>query len=272
MDYFFLSSLRQATPTWLVVSYDIACQWSKRLGERCALYGTEAVALLSQYPKIQYLVPKFHLPVHIPHCQAHYSFNFTPHVGRMDGEAPEHGWSAINAVANSTKQMGPGSRRDTLDDHFGDYNWRKIASIATFLSRKVRDAIKEREIHEADFKEFNSAFQSADTKQWLDSVLEWEHDRTKPNLFETTQTCTLNSHRYTCSKLTNTISLPWVAISEAKVWLQLAEEEKKSQELGQKLLHEEVSGSLLIWQGLDIEEQQYVYFSDFPTQPSHLLL
>lgn len=256
MDYFFLSSLRQAAPTRLIVSYDIACQWSKRLGERCALYGTGAVALLSQH-QIQYLVPKFHLPAHIPYCQAHYSFNFTPHVGRTDGEAPERGWSAINSVANSTKQMGPGSRRDTLDDHFGDYNWRKIASIATFLSRKVTDAIKEREIHVADFKEFNSAFRSADTKQWLDSVLKWERDRTKPNPFETTQPCTLNSHSYTCSKSTDTIDL--VAISEAKVRLQLAEEEKKAQELGQKSLHEEVPGSLLIWQGLDIEEQQCVF-------------
>ena len=142
MDYFFLSSLRQAAATRLVVSYDIACQWSKRLNDRCKLYGTEAMALLLQH-QIKYLVPKFHLPAHIQYCQANYSFNFTPHVGRTDGEAPERGWSAINAVANSTKQMGPGSRRDTLDDHFGDYNWRKVASIASFFSRKVAEAIKE---------------------------------------------------------------------------------------------------------------------------------
>lgn len=32
-------------------------------------------------------------------------------------------------MANSTKEMGPGSRHDTLDDHFGDYNWRKIMSL-----------------------------------------------------------------------------------------------------------------------------------------------
>ncbi|KAM6504124.1 hypothetical protein JOM56_001067 [Amanita muscaria] len=168
--------LRQAAPTRLIVSYDIACQWSKRLGERCQLYGSEAITLLSQH-HVQYLVPKFHLPAHIQHCQAHYSFNLTPCVGRTDGEAPERGWSAINAVANSTKQMGPGSRRDTLDDHFSDYNWRKVASIATFFARKVAKAIKERGIHVTDFKEFNSAFLSADTTQWSDAVVEWEHDR-----------------------------------------------------------------------------------------------
>ncbi|KAG5635682.1 hypothetical protein H0H81_010420 [Sphagnurus paluster] len=41
-------------------------------------------------------------------------------VGRTDGEAPKRGWAAVNAVTSSTKEMGPGSRHDTLDDHFGD--------------------------------------------------------------------------------------------------------------------------------------------------------
>lgn len=71
----------------------------------------------------RFFVPKFHLNAHIQKCQVNYSFNFSPDVGWTDGEAPERGWAAINAVANSTKEMGPGSRHDTFDDHFGDYNW-----------------------------------------------------------------------------------------------------------------------------------------------------
>ena len=39
--------------------------------------------------------------------------------------------------------------------------------------------------------------------------------------------------------------------------MQLAEEEKKDSVLGQKPLHDDVSASLLIWQGLEIEEQQF---------------
>ncbi|KAM6504122.1 hypothetical protein JOM56_001065 [Amanita muscaria] len=60
-----------------------------------------------------------------------------------------------------------------------------------------------------------------------------------------------------------------VAISEAKVRLQLAEEEKEAQESGQKPLHEEVSGSLLIWQGLDIEEQQCRLRTDMDNLGQH---
>lgn len=55
-------------------------------------------------------------------------------MGRTDGEAPERGWAAMNGLATSTKEMGPGSRRDTLDDHFGDYNWRKVISMGTSAS------------------------------------------------------------------------------------------------------------------------------------------
>lgn len=114
MDYFVLSSLNQNPPKRVVISYDIACQWSRNLNSRVAIYPP------SRFPTLDvvYLVPKFHLPAHVPECQVRYSFNLTRHVGRTDGEAPERGWAAINAAASSTKEMGPGSRRDTLDDHY----------------------------------------------------------------------------------------------------------------------------------------------------------
>ena len=83
---------------------------------------------------ISFVVPKFHLPAHILKCQTAFSFNFTRWVGRTDGEAPERGWADINQAASSTKEMGPGSRRDTLDDYFGDWNWKKIVNMRTLFS------------------------------------------------------------------------------------------------------------------------------------------
>jgi hypothetical protein len=90
--------------------------------------------------KINFLVPKFHLPAHRPACQSSYSFNLTPRVRRTDGEAPERGWSNTNALSASTKEMGPGSRRDTLDDHFGDMNWKKICGLGLLVRfRNIQD-------------------------------------------------------------------------------------------------------------------------------------
>lgn len=42
--------------------------------------------------------------------------------------------------------------------------------------------------------------------------------------------------------------------------MQLAEEEKQDLVLGPKPLHDDVSASLLIWQGLEIKEQQLVFY------------
>lgn len=125
MDYFILSTLTDDAPPDLVISYDIACQWHKNFFTRMSRY-PEALRLSQPEQNILYLVPKFHLPAHILKCRDNFSFNFSAKVGRTDGEAPERGWAATNALAASTKEMGPGARRDTLDDHFGDYNWRKI--------------------------------------------------------------------------------------------------------------------------------------------------
>ncbi len=131
MNYFILSTLSYDTPPDLVISYDIACQWHKNFFARMEKYPA-SLRLHQSERNILYLVPKFHLPAHILSCCNNFSFNFSAKVEQTDGEAPEQGWAATNALANSTKEMGPGSRRDTLDDHFGDYNWRKIIIIGEY--------------------------------------------------------------------------------------------------------------------------------------------
>jgi len=65
-------------------------------------------------------------------CQAPHSLNFKNGVGRTEGEGIERSWSELNRVANSTKEMGPGSRHDTLDDHIGHHNFRKYVGLGTF--------------------------------------------------------------------------------------------------------------------------------------------
>ena len=129
INYIFLSSLKRNPVRNIVLSYDIACQWSIKLDDRNRIYQPNVASSLLSTLNITFLVPKFHLPAHIQRCQLDYSFNLIPGVGRTDGEAPERGWADSNAMAASTREMGPGSRRDTLDDHFGDRNWAKITHM-----------------------------------------------------------------------------------------------------------------------------------------------
>lgn len=130
MDYLFFSSLRHSPLLTLNVSYDIACQWSKNLWDWMT---TLPLPMQIQHDdkQVKFFKPKFHLPAHVMHCQTRYSFNFIPHVGRTNSEAPERGWANINLVASSTKEMGPGNCRDTLNNHFGDYNWKKVCGMGT---------------------------------------------------------------------------------------------------------------------------------------------
>lgn len=79
--------------------------------------------------------------------------------------------------------MGPGSRRDTLDDHFNDWNWKKILGFgklfqyviivntdstikgAQILS-KIQDAVPARSEHQQALKDFESSIQPAILMQW----------------------------------------------------------------------------------------------------------
>jgi hypothetical protein len=141
MDYLFFSALQGRSIDTLNVSYDIACQWHKHLWTRMlAMPSDLRLDHLTKF--IRFFVPKFHLPAHVLKCQTMFSLNYSKNVGRTDGEAPERGWSNINPVASSTKEMGPGSRRDTLDDHFGDWNWKKVVGLGTCLTHRLLDCHK----------------------------------------------------------------------------------------------------------------------------------
>jgi hypothetical protein len=128
MDYLFFSSLKGYDSVPLVVSYDIVCQWHVNLRERMLALPHSFHINLDER-KVTFLVPKFHLPAHVAACQTAFSFHLTRGAGNTDGEAPERGWADINPLSSQTKQMGPGSRRDTIDNHFGDWNYKKVIGL-----------------------------------------------------------------------------------------------------------------------------------------------
>ncbi|KAJ7584477.1 hypothetical protein C8J56DRAFT_1005073 [Mycena floridula] len=230
MDYFFLSSMRQNIPRAIVLSYDIACQWGKNLAQRCLTYPTSLTYGFATASSIRYLVPKFHLPAHIPICQTRFSFNFTPAVGRTDGEAPERGWAAVNAVATSTKEMGPGSRRDTLDDHFGDYNWRKVTVLGLSLWRKLEDTVDGRNRQHFHFLSFSESIDPDLVVKWDKDVRAWEKNNQLVNPFEPTLE----------------------PITLAKVRLEMAAREA----LETREIEHTVSPGGMIMQGIEIEDSQ----------------
>ncbi|KAG1853790.1 hypothetical protein C8R48DRAFT_610437 [Suillus tomentosus] len=237
MDYLFFSTLRHSMLDAFNVSYDIACQWHKHLWSRMSsLPPSHHSNYLSKM--VRFFVPKFHLPAHISKCQTIFSFNFTRFVGRTDGEAPERGWSNINPVASSTKAMGPGCRRDTLDDHFGDWNWKKVVGLGSSLLFKMKEATSEKAGHRAAFEEFDSVIAPENRMAWKAEMEAWEEN---PN--DTT--------------VSNPLQPKSLAITQASARLGLARLEAEELERGvHLLLHPDVSPSVFIGSGIDLEEEQ----------------
>jgi hypothetical protein len=128
MDYVFASALKHHNrELQKVISYDIACQWWINL-----LKCLNKLPLHIRPPPLgptDVVIPKLHVYSHKLECQTDYSLNYLPGAGRTDGEGIERTHSNTGPVCASTKQMGPGSRHDSLDWHWVHWNWQKIVGM-----------------------------------------------------------------------------------------------------------------------------------------------
>lgn len=113
----------------MVLLYDIACQYSRNFEARLAKWPQFLCAPAGV--GIRWLIPKFHLPAHQQLCRYEKSFNYTPNVGRTDGEAIERTWSGLNYLSGSTMRMTPLGRHYTINSHLNDLNWKKMLNMGT---------------------------------------------------------------------------------------------------------------------------------------------
>ena len=128
MDYLLNSSLGQNAPIDCSISYDIACSYSVKIPTRWTRYGYDTLANRT----VTWSVPMFHLNAHRERCRSVFSPYLLLHFGRLNGEGVERCWAMLNGYASATKEMGPGSRLDILDDVFGDQNWAKVTKLRTY--------------------------------------------------------------------------------------------------------------------------------------------
>ena len=120
-----MSSIIGIAVLTVLASYDIACQWIKNLWLRVPELPEH---LRPNIAPLNFLVkiPKFHFDAHGKKNHAQYPFAFTPGAGQTDGEGIERSWARMKGGTAQTTEMGPGARRDMLDDFCGFMNWRKV--------------------------------------------------------------------------------------------------------------------------------------------------
>ena len=127
MDFLVLSTLRGEQPNGLVFTYDLSCQYEKKFVRRMLSYPDDLHLDFDPY-RIRFAIPKKHWPVHgADHSR--WSLNFLRWMGRIYGEGVESGWSHINPVSWSTREMAPQARNETLDSHWDAYNFQKKINL-----------------------------------------------------------------------------------------------------------------------------------------------
>ncbi|KAJ7018021.1 hypothetical protein C8F04DRAFT_1214811 [Mycena alexandri] len=166
MDFILFSALLNTIIFYLIISYDIACQYGKKFWERMRKMPEE----YNEYKidvaedRVWFKVPNFHLPPHKRPCHSPFSFHWMWGAGRTHGETVEQNWEFTNRAAASTKMMGLGSRHATLEDLFGFRNWQRLVAW-------------EGQVHRDTFEAFNEALEEKIPElvvKWKEWVHVWE--------------------------------------------------------------------------------------------------
>jgi Kyakuja-Dileera-Zisupton transposase len=131
MDFIVLSALTGCALLRLLITYDIACQWSRNLVARMKSY-PGVMRLDPESVEIQTAVPTFHIHVHGPSCQQAFVLAFMLYTGRTAREEVETGWAHMNVVSASIQEMAPGLRHESLNDHWGGWNFQKTVTFSEF--------------------------------------------------------------------------------------------------------------------------------------------
>lgn len=184
----------------VVVSYDIACQWSKKLIGRMeavdpAFEGMYEGAQSVLAKTMEFVVPKFHLFAHKVKCWfSRFNLAYLPGAGQTDGEGCERFWSSANQATNSVREMGPGSVRDMLDSMWDSWNFEKVCGMGESLSVAVESsdadkdtgnlllkrlilALAEAKRHAAEYNALRQSLHDEDperVEKWEGDMLAWE--------------------------------------------------------------------------------------------------
>ena len=112
-----------------LISYDVMCQWSVHMMER--VNGSNYLKLPDNL-ELRLAIGLFHIHGHQDTCLARYSPSFIKGGCQIDGETIKTLWAPLNEITRSTRGMSTSHRREVIDDHMNDSNWKKLIDIGKF--------------------------------------------------------------------------------------------------------------------------------------------
>ncbi|KAE9398405.1 hypothetical protein BT96DRAFT_957616 [Gymnopus androsaceus JB14] len=175
----------------------------------------------------------------LPFCQDYFNLLYTLGAAMSDMEGIERIWSGSGLLGTSTREMGPGSRQNTIEDYWHNWNWRKNVSQGVILCKRLDRALKELSDQEDSFNTFQ-ANQPQEVEAWKKLVENFEHGQSTENPF----------------------SLPKSGPTLQDIRLELAEEEKsearesQEEEEEDELKSKQTTPAQYIYLLFEVEEQQ----------------
>ncbi|EIN10159.1 hypothetical protein PUNSTDRAFT_64703, partial [Punctularia strigosozonata HHB-11173 SS5] len=166
----------------IAISYDIACQWKQNLWKRHASLPATFATLTGL--AIRFFIPSMHIRDHTLLCQTEYNFLLHENTGLTHGETIEQEWAHIGGVTTITRDMGPGARHHTLNDHWGFWNFRKTVALGALMYKALISAMQERTRHQRIYEEYTARFSPALVLRWVDMIQKWELDPKNPNPYD----------------------------------------------------------------------------------------
>jgi len=131
MDYCFTQALKYNSNgiKTFIDFYDINCQYWTNLRRRV---DSNPFLELPAGATFKKAIGQFHVHGHQDQCYARYSPLFIEGIGQIDGEIIETLWNPLNQISNSTRTMSTAHRKEIINNHMNDSNWKKLVHIGMY--------------------------------------------------------------------------------------------------------------------------------------------
>ncbi|KAH9015214.1 hypothetical protein EDB84DRAFT_1567796 [Lactarius hengduanensis] len=165
-----------------LICYDVMCQWSVHAMERV---NRSSYLKLPDNLELRLAIGLFHIHGHQDTCLARFSPSFIEGGRQIDGETIETLWAPLNEISRSTRGMSTSHRREVIDDHMNDSNWKKLIDIGNAymghivnsLPTRYRKALSGAMLSVAAFESINSSASSESVEAWSTQEVQAQQER-----------------------------------------------------------------------------------------------
>ena len=109
-----------------LICYNVMCQWHVNMNYR--VEGSEHFKIPDGL-ELRFGIGLFHIHGHQDTCLTRYLPSFIQGGRQIDDKTIEMLWAPLNEISRSTREMSTLHRREVIDDHMNDSNWKKLIGL-----------------------------------------------------------------------------------------------------------------------------------------------